>query len=65
MTVANADGCADIIDARRAAAFIDARFDLVFPNSERVVSYSEVIQFDRLSANRRLSGRRVVSHKKG
>ena len=25
------------IDARQAAAFIDARFDLVFPNSERVV----------------------------
>jgi len=36
--VANAEGCADIsIDALQAAAFIDARFDLVFPNSERVV----------------------------
>jgi hypothetical protein len=28
------------IDARQAAAFLDARFDLVFPNSERVVGIS-------------------------
>jgi hypothetical protein len=30
------------IDARQAAAFLDARFDLVFPNSERVVGQPEV-----------------------
>jgi hypothetical protein len=35
------------IDARQAAAFIDARFDLVFTISERVVGKPEVIDRPR------------------
>jgi hypothetical protein len=31
------------IDARQAAAFIDARFDLVLPNSEHMVGKPEII----------------------
>ncbi len=37
-------GCADLIDrCPTAAAFIATQFDLVFPNSDRVVNHSEVI----------------------
>ena len=38
------EGCADLIDrCPTAAAFIATQFDLVFPNSDRVVNHSEVI----------------------
>jgi hypothetical protein len=57
VTVANAEGGADIIDrCRPPLCSFDARFDLVFPNSEHVVSQPETALVDSLRDSYRKVG---------